>query len=153
MSLAVASDIFRRLKNCIYAFRSAEEEARDSPSVVPGGGGSAYLANNELAVEDQPTPRNSPSNRAESMQVLGYQELSQATPLFSADDSSRLAHDAAARRRGSLTSSAPDGNPQATLRKHILEIQALNLPEHEKARRVQVLHSVYVPVNSVGVND
>jgi hypothetical protein len=59
----------------------------------------------------------------------------------------RQSHDTPVRQRqiSSPSPSTPDPNAQSVLRQRIIEIQALNLPERDKAKRIQVCPQPFKP--------
>ena len=144
MPLAVASHMFRRLKNSIYPSQPAEE----IPETATLDSADSSTAVTESNLE--PTSDNRPhdlstfnflslvdSNASSSSLSEGASTFNLVQP-----HSSSASQDAVPPRR--RLSSNPsvnflDANAQTILRKRILEIQCLILPEREKALLVQVI--------------
>lgn len=144
MPLPVASDILRRLQNTIYQPWEDTHEAAtaDSAHNAPS---TSNTANTEIV--DSTT---SPSNDLHNFDFGAHGAAASSSPSSPPPQSSsppfdnlypRPASELSTRRRQGSTpaASAPDVNAQSTLRKRILEIQSLGLPEREKARLVQVV--------------
>ena len=152
MPLPVASHLFRMLQNSIYSFRASTEEMDetatfDGPPVAeaemesPLDNRSFDLSNFNFSGRINMNVSSSSLSEDPSVYILSPPQDSSPSqenaPLRQIQDSNT-------RRRQSSNplTCTPDLNAQTILRKRILEIQSLSLPERDKARRVQVdLHS------------
>jgi hypothetical protein len=141
MSLSVASDILRRLQNSLYAFRPAEGEM-EGPATT---GDSDDDLSPSAPVEFGPIPSEGflpPSSSSYTSQPVtsSSTSLESVPPYLGESGNSRPEPPPTRRRQSSIsTNSSPDVSAQVLLRRRILEIQGLNVPEKEKARRIQVL--------------
>jgi hypothetical protein len=133
MPLQIASGLLRRFSDSIYS--QAPPDARETPlaavndTSITDSDQDATPGNLSLSLPDPPAPQEIVSADANPPQPTS--PLDNFAP--------RSVHEASARRRQpSITISAPDVNIQTALRKRILDIQILALPEREKARRIQV---------------
>jgi hypothetical protein len=138
MSLQIASGLLRRLQDTIYA--SAPRDVRevqfathgpvDDPTAMAGTEPDAGSADSALVLAD-PTS---------STQEVTSQDIPAPTSPTFDNFATRSVHDTSARRRQASIPMlvTPDTNAQTELRKRILEIQTLALPEREKSRRIQV---------------
>jgi len=136
MPLQIASGLLRRLSDSIYS--QAPPDARETPlataaavndTAITDSDQDATPGNLSLTLPDPPAPQEIVSADANPPQPT--------SPLD--NFATRSVHQANARRRQpSITISTPDVNMQTALRKRILDIQILALPEREKARRIQV---------------
>ena len=143
MTLAVASDILRRLQNSLYAFRLTEQNTQLLGTRVPETheAASSTPLSREPNTEDQlPLRSRSTPPTIQSTTTSPYNDWQQAPS--SDTENSRTGDETSGHLRQSVTLNAsispPDGNAQSNLRKRILEIQSLELPERDKARRIQV---------------
>jgi len=140
MPLPVASDILRRLQNTIYQpWEDTHQPATlDSAHSATNTDTEADSSRNDLhnfnfgahGATTSPSPSSPPPQSSpppfENLYPRPASELSNT------------------RRRQPSTPavSSPDVNAQSLLRKRILEIQSLGLPEREKARLIQVTTAV-----------
>jgi hypothetical protein len=140
MPLPVASDILRRLQNTIYQpwedtqQPATLDSAHSAPTLNTNTDTETDSSRNDLhnfnfgahGATTSPSPSSPPPQSSsppfENLYPRPASELSNT------------------RRRQPSTPavSAPDVNAQSVLRKRILEIQSLGLPEREKARLIQV---------------
>lgn len=149
MPLPVASHILRRLQNSIYSFR-ASPEAMDETATFDGPTRTAEVemdsaldsrsfdsynfsfsdsvnmdtSSSSLTEEPSASLLSPPQSSSPSQDILPPRQI----------QDSNTRH----RQSSSPLTCTPDLNTQTVLRKRILEIQSLNLPESGKARRVQV---------------
>jgi hypothetical protein len=152
MPLPAASDIFRRLQNSIYPARPSPE-VEETPNIYEVTDGSALtteiplgraFGHAELTNAGVVNGATMSSSLSEDLltPILPSPSLPHSSHPSSPSDplSPRLMQDTDTRRQQSSNSkiASSDIDAQMLLRKRILEIQSLNLPEREKARRVQV---------------
>ena len=147
MPLPVASDILRRLQNTIYQpWDDTHQPATlDSAHSAP----SAISANPTLNTNTD-TETDSSRNDLHNFNFGAHGAPTSPSPSSPPPQSSsppfenlypRPASELSNTRRRQPSTpavSAPDVNAQSVLRKRILEIQSLSLPEREKARLIQV---------------
>ena len=147
MPLPVASHILRRLQNSIYPFRASTEEeiaTFDAPTPIMEAERESALDNHYFGWNNSDfsgrTNMNTSSSSLTEDPSSYILSPPQAIPLSQESVPPRQIHDSNTRRRQSSNPliCTPDINAQVVLRKRILEIQSLNLPERDKARRVQV---------------
>jgi hypothetical protein len=149
MPLPAASHILRRLQNSIYSFRASPEEndetaTFDGPTAImeaemdPALDSRSFdlynfnfsdranmdASSSSLAEEPSASLLSPPQFSSPSQDILPPQQI----------QDSNTRH----RQSSNPLTCTPDINTQTVLRKRILEIQSLNLPETGKARRVQV---------------
>lgn len=141
MPIPVASDLLRRLQNRIYPPRPAYDPGEND--TVSSAGDTASMSEVELeSTSDNQSLDLSNFDTSSQISSSSSESLPQPpTPPIEGSSSGQVSG-SSSRPRSSLavpTASNPDVNTQAALRKRILDIQALNLPEREKARRMQGL--------------
>jgi hypothetical protein len=135
MPLQIASGLLRRLSDSIYS--QALPDVRETPVATPG-------ADTAMTDSDQDaTPDNLslilPDPPALEEIISADENPPQPTSPPLDNFATRLHETSAPRRQSSIpTTSTPDVNMQTALRKRIMDIQTLALPEREKARRIQV---------------
>src|SRR6202022_3358404 len=137
MVLQIASGLLRRLPDSIYA--SAQPEAQETQVATQG----SISDSTSMADLTPDSTSYDPSlviadNATQETLVSDDYSPPPTSPLE--NFATRSVHETSARRRQSLTAVAvtPDVNAQTALRKRILDIQTLDIPEPEKARRIQV---------------
>jgi len=152
MPLPVASDILRRLQNSLYQPWEDNHEAAtlDSAHTAPASTTTtAATPSNAANSAIDTTAVQPPRNDLHNFNFGAHSATTSSSPSSPPPQSAsppfdnlypRPASELSTRRRQASTpaASAPDVNAQSTLRKRILEIQSLGLPEREKARLVQV---------------
>src|SRR6266496_40878 len=147
MPLPSASHILRRLQNSIYSFRPSTEEIVETDAFP----GPTPITETVMETLDSRSFDLSNFNFSGQTNINISSSLFEGTsadilsPLQAPSPSqesipTRHIQDSINRRRQSSNPliCAPDINAQIALRKRILEINSLNLPEHDKARKVQV---------------
>jgi hypothetical protein len=151
MILPVASHILRRLQNSIYS--QPPEEAQESATIENGNGSIATVE-----IDYEPTFDNRSldlanfnfSRRMNSNASSSSLPEEPSTYILTPRHGSSTSQDTTSARETPSTHTrsrqssnplicTPDVNAQTVLRKRILEIQSLNIPEREKARLVQVV--------------
>jgi hypothetical protein len=148
MALSVASGIFRRLQNSIYTPRQPEEGLHGTFANAADDD-SASMTTGEPSDDLSPALESSSgSEQPATLSLSSFDDALRPTLQFSSGlDSLPLGeiHETSTRRRqpSNPSISAPDVNTQALLRKRISEIQNLNLPERDKAQRVQVQYTFW----------
>ena len=153
MLLPSASHILRRLQNSIYPFRPSTEEidetlAFDRPTPIMEteietlDGRSLDLSNFNFS--GQPNINISSSSLFEDPSAHIPSPLRTPSPSQESIPTRHIQNSSDGRRQSSNPLiRAPDLNFETSLRKRILEIQSLDLPEHSKAHKVQVnQHSI-----------
>lgn len=156
MPLPGASDIFRRLQNSFYPVRPSPDveeavniyettEGSTSATRIPLEGDFGYAELTSVSVVGRLTMSSSLSENLLTPVLPSPSSPPSSRPSSPLDPlSPRLAQDIDTRLRQSSNSkigSFADVDAETLLRKRILEIQSLNLPERETARRVQVAHT------------
>ena len=164
MPIVVASDILRRLQDSLYALRPTLDDTTAGPATrQPRNHSSVNLPTTTTATAAAAPPDDavlSPRASTPSHSNLAFTRHSSSSsamlPDFDSDERSQAphtsapfslappvpqSHDPNARHRqvnGLCPATQADPNAQSILRQRIIEIQALHLPERDKARRVQV---------------
>jgi hypothetical protein len=148
MPLPVASDILRRLQNTIY--QPWEDTHQPATLHSPHSAPSAPSANPTSLNTNTDTEADSSRNDLHNFNFGAHGSTTSPSPSSPPPQSSsppfenlypRPASELSNTRRRQPSTpavSAPDVNAQSGLRKRILEIQSLGLPEREKARLIQV---------------
>ena len=137
MPIAVASDFFRRIQERISP-RPEEIQAEATSVTSRDGSVSTSEMDIESIFEDElidMTTSDTSSHISSSSQSFRHRTMSAETSSESESLESAVQHRSSVT---GLSGPSPDVNAQAALRRRILEIQALTVPEREKARRVQV---------------
>lgn len=155
MPVAVASDFFRRIQERICSPRPPEETQAETTSVTSRD---SSVSTSEMELES--TFEDELIDMATSDTSSDISSSSQSFPhrtLLAETSSESEGLESAVQHRSSVTGlsgPSPDVNAQAALRRRILEIQALTVPEREKARRVQVgsITRIFC-LNRLGIND
>ena|SRR5579859_3572674 len=141
MPLQIASGFLRRIQDSFYAPAPREPRNPDTATIESHSLDPASI--HQLDFESSPeiiSPSVMPSD-TDTRMIHTSEEYSspQTSPSFENLGSRSVQETSARRRQNSIPmTSAPDLNAQSVLRKRILDIQELNLPEREKARRIQV---------------
>src|SRR5579859_4733346 len=140
MPASIASSFLRRIQDTLYAPSPPEAQEIDNattefehdhpPSMIALDSRSS----SEQQAAESRHPRRPGLSSDDQSPTLS------TSPAFDSYTSRPVPESSTRRRQPSIpsTTSSPDVSAQASLRKRILEIQVLNLPEREKARRVQV---------------
>ena len=171
MPIVAASNILRRLQNSLYALRPALDDAINGPAtrqsrnhssanLLPTTSTTVAAASPDDAVL---SPRAGTRGDSDLAMTRRSNSSSAGSPEFDSDErppiphtsassslatTARQSHDPNARQRqvsGLSPSTTPDPHAQSILRQRIIEIQALDLPERDKARRVQVCSQSPLP--------
>lgn len=148
MPLPVVSHVLRRFQNSIYPRQPAEETPETA--TIDAGPGSTQMAETDqeptldnrsldLSFSGRMNPNASSSSLPEDPSTYILSSPHSSSPLQDIV-STRQIQGTNIRRRQSSNSliCTPDFKAQVVLRKRILEIQSLNLPERENARLAQV---------------
>lgn len=140
MPASIASNLLRRIQDTLYAPSPPEAQEMDNATTEfeHDHPTSMNALDNESASEEQAAETGHPGRPGLSSD--DQSPTPSTSPSFDNYTSRPVPDSSTRRRQPSIpsTTSSPDVSAQASLRKRILEIQMLNLPEREKARRVQV---------------
>lgn len=140
MPASLASNLLRRIQDTLYAPSPAQTQEMDNATADSGHEQPTSMP----ALASYSTSEQQPADVAHTRSPLLSSDDQSPTPStspsFDSFTSRPVPESSTRRRQSSIPSiaSSPDVSAQAALRKRILEIQVLNLPEREKARLVQV---------------
>jgi hypothetical protein len=141
MPIQLPTGILRRLQDTIYN-RDPEMTATTPPP--------STIDSNETSSRNEFATQTSDEGSVDTVRLegdtspIGAEDYSPPFMTFQADQFSPRIQESTSttsrQRSSTSTLSAPDVNAQSILRKRILDIQLLKMPEREKAKRVQVRH-------------
>jgi hypothetical protein len=155
MPVSIASNLLRRIQDTLYAPSPTAAQEMNHATNDLGHDHPATMT----ALDPEPSSREEATDSTHIARPGLFSDDQSPTPSTSPsfdNYTSRPVPESSTRRRQSsnlATTSAPDVSAQAALRKRILEIQILNLPEREKARRVQVYLSLVSTSERLAIDD